>query len=885
MTNQQYSVHLSIASPSEIEHTARRLKTTREEFLATGILLQHPPRPMILESWRRCRTMQVNPSLRYAPLAVTHEVQLTHLREASQLLMRAARPVMSHLSDFLADSGYVIVLSDADGCLLMVIGDAGVRRRLAHIDFVSGGDWSEAAAGTNALGTALVDGHVVQLLGAEHYCAGWQDLTCTAAPIRHPLSGEIMGILDVTGNYRLIRPFLSSFIAAMALQVQQEMRELLTPTRKGKFQANFQTAPYSSSRGTSARAYTMNADRKRHRTGGNVPGTTTGGDLHSFLRMQKKRAHNAELLAAAVSAMSASLDIDVTLEKIAEQTAHLLRLETASACLFDESGEMVSLHTWSKQDGWRSASHHGLEVVFRQHKVVSILRERGEPVIIDDVLTSVILPAAQLERRGIRSLLLLPLIAARGVIGFILAPKRTHCHWTVDDVLLGLTLAAHAATAIENARFFTTLQQHTHHVEVVNDLTELLSTLPDPSQHLEVVLRRIVEIMNMDSGMILLRDQPADGLTLGAHCGLPQTVPLDLSKSPSRTFHDIACLVMTTGKSFMTCSRERGKHILFEPLDTAGLCDMMAVLLANDKTTLGVLLIGSRSHRKLTTEDLALLTSIGQQLGLALTNARLRHTASEIEALREADRLKCRFVVAVSHDLQSPLTAIRASVESLLDQDGVQSAQMREQLLYNIAGQASRLDRLVDELLDLACIEAGLLVLDRDWIELSVLIADTRAKFEELHSGCRVELDLGADVPLQYADPVRLAQVLWNLLENALKYASSCTSIMVEARWTRDEVLIGVADRGPGIPADEREKIFQHFYRLERDQRTHTQGSGLGLAICQGIVQAHGGRIWVEDQPEGGSVFRFALPSHTASLTGLEPLQKTELLSVYREEW
>jgi signal transduction histidine kinase len=690
--------------------------------------------------------------------------------------------------------------------------------------------------------------------------------------------------LDVTGNYRLIRPFLSSFIAAMALQVQQGMRELLTPTRKGKFQANFQTAPFSSSKGTSARAYTTNADWKWHRTGGNVPGTSTGDDLGSFFHVQEQRVHNAELLAAAAGAISASLDRDVTLEKIARQTAHLLRLETASACLFGESGEMVSLSTWSQRDGWRSDSFHSLEVLFRQYKVVSIIRERGEPVIIDDVLTSVSLPAAQLEQRGIRSLLLLPLIAARGVIGFILAPKRTHYHWTVDDVLLGLTLATHAATAIENARLFTTLQQHTHHFEVINYLTELLSTLSDPDQHLEVVLRRIVEIMNLDAGMILLRDQPADSLTLAAHYGLPEAVPLDLCKPPSRTFHDVARLVMTTGKSLMTCSRERKKHIPYEPLDTVDICDMMAVLLANDKTTLGVLLIGSLSHRKLTTEELALLTSIGQQLSLTLTNARLRRTASEMEALREADRLKSRFVVAVSHDLQSPLTAIRASVECLLDKDRVQSAQMHEHLLYNIAGQASRLDRLVDELLDLACIEAGLLLLDRDWIDLPVLIADTRAKFEELHSGCQVELDLAADLPLQYADPVRLAQVLWNLLENALKYASSCTSIKVEASWTRDEVLIGVADRGPGIPADEREKIFQHFYRLERDQGTHTQGSGLGLAICQGIVQAHGGRIWVEDQPEGGCFIRFALPLPTASLPGLESLEKTDLFSVCIEK-
>jgi signal transduction histidine kinase len=673
---------------------------------------------MILESWRRCRIMQVNPSLRYAPLAITHEVQLTHLREASQLLVRAARPVMRHLTDFLADSGYVIVLSDADGCLLEVIGDAGVRRSLARIDFVPGGDWSEAAAGTNALGTALVDGHVVQLLGAEHYCSGWQDLTCTAAPIRHPLSGEIMGILDVTGNYRLIRPFLSGFITAMALHVQQEMRELLTPTRKGKLEATFHTVPCRSSRRSSSRAFSLNTVRKGPRTRGDVPGPSRGDHLRSFPLKSNKSELNAEPLAAAVSAMSASLDIEVTLEKIAEHTAHLLRLETASTCLFDESGEMGSLHTWSKQEGRRSKCLGVLEALLRRSQAVSLLRERGEPVILDDVLTSVILPAAPQELQGICSLLLLPLIAARGAIGFILAPTCTRYHWTGDDVLLGLTLAAHAATAIENARLFATFEQHTHHME----------------------------------------------------------------------------------------------------------------------------------------------------------------------ALRDADRLKSRFVAAVSHDLQSPLTAIRASVESLLDQDGVQSAQVHQQLLQNIAGQAGRLDRLVDELLDLARIEAGVLVLDRDWIKLPVLIADTVVQFEELHSGCRVEQDLAEDLPLLYVDPVRLAQVLWNLLENALKYASSCASIKVEARWTRNEVLIGVADRGPGIPTDEREKIFQHFYRLERDQGTHTRGSGLGLAICQGIVQAHGGRIWVEDEPEGGSVFRFSLPLYTACLTELEELEKTDLFDVSTEE-
>src|ERR1700738_3212217 len=230
MTKQRYSVGLSIASPSEIEHTAQQLTTVRNEFLTTGILTLRTPRPIILNSWQRCNDLQVNPARRYAPLAVARESQLQNLREANEVLVRATRSVMSHLTDFLAASGYVVVLSDAKGRLLDVVGDATIRRRRAHIDFVPGGDWSEAAAGTNAIGTALADGHGVQLMAAEHYCDGWQDLTCTAAPIRHPLTGKIIGILDVTGNYRLIRPVLTNTLAAAALEISQQLCVLLTST-------------------------------------------------------------------------------------------------------------------------------------------------------------------------------------------------------------------------------------------------------------------------------------------------------------------------------------------------------------------------------------------------------------------------------------------------------------------------------------------------------------------------------------------------------------------------------------------------------------------------------------------------------------------------------
>lgn len=871
MTNQFSRVNLSIASPSQIEHTARQLRAIREGYLTTGSLAPLTPRTMILESWQRCQAMRVNPARRCAPLAIARESQLYQLREASELLIRAARSVLAWLTDFLADSGYVVVLSDAKGRLLHVTGDAGIMRRLEHIDFIPGGNWSEAAAGTNAIGTALADGHLVQLMGAEHFCDGWQDLTCTATPIRHPFTGEMIGVLDVTGDYRLIRSFLTNSLAAAALEIQQEMRTLLTDTSQGETQMRLQAAHLISSVGL---PFELNSYNKIqwHATSEALPITLTVDDMQLRLDVQQRRAYDAERLAAAAGAISASLDLDIALEKVAEQAAHLFNVESAGVFLFDETSNSMSLHTWCRQNSSRPESLRGLKGLLGQSKAVSLIRERGEPVIIDDVLSSTFLPASVIELTGIRSLALLPLVTARGIIGFIAVPKFLPYHWIINDVRLGLALAAQSATAIENARLFDVLQQHNRRIEVLNAIAQLLSTLPDPNQHLDLILKRITEIMELEAGMVLQLDQNIDSLALVAHCGFPEAVSLDLCALPLKPLYEVAFVVAAMGESLLICEESEG-HLIHEALRAMGIFNLMVVPLAASQKILGVLLLGSRNQQVLTGEDLALFTSIGQQLGLALRNAQLLRSASEMEALREADRLKSGFLAGVSHDLRSPLTAIRASVESLLDRESVQSTWDQQHLLQNIAGQAGRLGRLVDQLLDLSRIEAGAFSLDRDWTELPVLIADTISKFEALNSGCQVEQDLQMDLPLHYVDPNYLTQVLWNLLENAFKYGPSSSCITVDARWTGNDVLIGVADRGPGIPAGEREQIFQRFYRLNRDHRSHTAGSGLGLAICRGIVEAHGGQIWVEDRPGGGSVFRISLPLPTTAPIELDTME------------
>src|SRR2546429_8887918 len=613
MTSQLYRVNLSIASPSEIEHTARQLRAIREGFLTPGSLATHSPPSLILDSWQPCHPMNVNPSRRCAPLAIARESQLHQLREANEWLVRATRSVMDRLTNFLADSGYVVVLSDAKGRLLDVLGDVGIRRRLARIDFVPGGNWSEAAAGTNAIGTALADRHVVQLMAAEHYCDGWQDLTCTAAPIRHPFTGEVLGVLDVTGDYRLIRSFLTNSLAAAALEVQQELRTLLTSTNANELQTKFQAVTVGFLSGTNSSRENINNEAQWHNTDEKLLKSSTVGDMWSRLDLQERRTRDAELLAAAAGAISASLDLQVTLEKVAEQAGHLLQLENAACFRFDRTGETLSPHIWSRDNSSRLESLRDLEVVLGGTDAVSLVRERGEPVIIDDVLSSTTLSVALGELMGIRSLALLPLVTALGVIGFIAAPRSIPYHWVTNDVRLGLALAAQSATAIENARLFNILQQHNRRIEVLNAMAQLLSTLPDPNQHLELVLKRIAEIMDLDAGIVLLLDQNTGSLTLVAHCGLPKVVSLDLYDLPLRPLYEIACLVATTRESLLTCCEENSGRIKHEPLQAIGFSDLMAVPLQAGKTILGVLLVGSHSPRGLTDEDLALFTTRSEE--------------------------------------------------------------------------------------------------------------------------------------------------------------------------------------------------------------------------------------------------------------------------------
>jgi K+-sensing histidine kinase KdpD len=259
---------------------------------------------------------------------------------------------------------------------------------------------------------------------------------------------------------------------------------------------------------------------------------------------------------------------------------------------------------------------------------------------------------------------------------------------------------------------------------------------------------------------------------------------------------------------------------------------------------------------------LAVYLTVGVVVGeLATRSRRLAHQAVEAETLRQSDAVKTAVLHAVSHDLRSPLTAIRAASEGLEGPAARLDAGEREELLETIAIEVRRLERLVDNLLDLSRLEAGPATRIPELWTLDTLLASA---LEQLgREADRVQTTVDADAGVVRVDGPQLHRVLVNLLENALKFSSPVDPVEVTVAGDGPRVTLRIRDRGPGVPEADRDRIFDAFERGDRAG----PGSGLGLAIARGFAEANGGRIWVEPAATGGSTFVLELPAIEEALS------------------
>jgi two-component system sensor histidine kinase KdpD len=255
------------------------------------------------------------------------------------------------------------------------------------------------------------------------------------------------------------------------------------------------------------------------------------------------------------------------------------------------------------------------------------------------------------------------------------------------------------------------------------------------------------------------------------------------------------------------------------------------------------------------------------QITFLLVRVRLRSAHLHIQALQETDKLRAALVSSVSHDLRTPLATMKAATSSLLS-DGMQwDEETRRSFLLSIEGEIDRLNRFVGNLLDLSRIEGNALKPEKEWYLIDELIRDVIDHIQPHLAERHLSLGVPDDLPPVKLDYLALDQVLTNVIENAISYTPAGTPIEIDAQVKGGQMEITIADRGPGIPPADLERIFDKFYRVQgtRRDRAHCSGSGLGLAVCQGLVEAHGGQIRAENREGGGALFRITLPMDPSS--------------------
>ena len=270
-----------------------------------------------------------------------------------------------------------------------------------------------------------------------------------------------------------------------------------------------------------------------------------------------------------------------------------------------------------------------------------------------------------------------------------------------------------------------------------------------------------------------------------------------------------------------------------------------------------IVAVTGSSRPPLDEDEREVIRTFAGQIALAVDSVRSARDAEAARVEADANRARAALFSSISHDLRTPLASITAAVTSLLGRDARFDSRERSDLLETIHQEADRLNRLVGNFLHLSRIRAGGIASTKTRSDIGEVVEGVLSRLQPILNRHSVRLVLRDDLPEVSFDVLQIDQVLTNLLENAAKFSEPGKEIGIHVAAWHDVVQVRVTDQGPGIPPEDRQRVFEPFYRAEGDTGS---GTGLGLAIAKAIVESHRGRIWIEGAPGGGTAVAFQLP-------------------------
>ncbi len=419
---------------------------------------------------------------------------------------------------------------------------------------------------------------------------------------------------------------------------------------------------------------------------------------------------------------------------------------------------------------------------------------------------------------------------------------------------------------------------------VLDLLVTTINRTLDLQEVLDTSLREVLRAIQWDVGAIHMWDDRSQTLNMVSYIGLSEdTVRQNIS--------------YRLGEGFIGRSAEKREVVIAYPGQDLAMRDVAPApgwpetqislpLVAVPGQLLGTLIMGSLRPKTLKTNELRLLTTVAGEIALAIDKAQLYTKVSEhaveLESLvaarteqlsqaidelwialkqaREADRIKSLLLSTVSHELRTPLATIKGSTSLLIAHADQIAADQRLEHLRDIEEEADKLTELISNLLEMSRIEAGTLHIQPQPVDLVQILRPIISKARMRLKDHIVEVEAPRRPLTCVGDVRRIEQIVANLLDNAAKYSAPNSAITVTLRKEGDDAIVSVADQGIGISEEHIDRIFERFYQANMSSDSGRHGIGLGLAICKGLVDAQGGRIWVESKVGSGSKFSFSLP-------------------------
>lgn len=592
-----------------------------------------------------------------------------------------------------------------------------------------------------------------------------------------------------------------------------------------------------------------------------------------------------ELLNEIGKEITASLDLNTILFKLYERVNQIMDASIFGVGLYRSEKRLIE-YSLAIENGKRYAPYTRSTDDKSQLPVWCI--EHRQPILINDVETesSKYIPeyrhAVGLLADGSiaqppSSMIYLPLIAQERVLGVLSVQSFKKNAYTEQNLSLLENLAAYTTIALDNANAYLSLNQREHEVReraaelvTINRISQALATELDKDRLVQFVGDQVRDLFHSPIAYVSLLDRTTMMLQF------PYTFGEDAPPRPFGT--GLTSQIIRSGQALLINEDMEGSSARLG-VEQIGrrTASYLGVPIPSGGQIIGVISVQSDVQEgRFTEADQRLLSTIATAVGVAFHNAKLFEEASQARAAAEqADAAKSSFLSTVSHELRTPLTSvlgfakiIRRRLEERLfptiPEDDHKVQQAKRQVIENlqiVVSEGERLTKLIDDVLDLAKIEAGKFTWNMATVSVKDVLDRAAAATASLFEAKSLKLvrDIAPDLPDITGDQDRLIQVVINLISNAVKFTDA-GSITCTARQEGTELLVSVKDSGIGIARNDQPKVFEKFKQVGDTLTDKPKGTGLGLPICKEIVEYHGGRIWVESEPGRGSTFSFTLP-------------------------